>query len=60
MLIGKTHMARDRDGLATLGLDPDVSEAMYLAECGSEPTLRDDGLMPGVADRSNSVQPLPR
>lgn len=52
MLIGKTHMAPDRDGLATLGLDPDAPEAMYLAECGFEPTLRDDGLMPGVADRS--------
>ena len=44
MLIGKTHMAPDRDGLATLGLDPDAPEAMYLAECGFEPTLRDDGL----------------
>lgn len=52
MLVGKTHMAADREGLGITGLDPDAPEAMYLSECGFEPTLRDDGLMPGIADMS--------
>lgn len=46
MLAGKTHHVADRDGLARLGLDPDAPEAMYVADCGFEPTERDDGLHP--------------
>ncbi|MEL7157818.1 MAG: sulfatase-like hydrolase/transferase [Actinomycetota bacterium] len=46
VLIGKTHFAADRDGLARLGLDPDDPEVVYLAQCGFEPTERDDGLHP--------------
>ncbi len=45
-LVGKTHFAPDRDGLARLGLEPDAPEVVYLAQCGFEPTVRDDGLHP--------------
>lgn len=45
-LAGKTHFRTDRRGLARLGLDPDAPENLYLAECGFEPTERDDGLHP--------------
>ena len=46
VLIGKTHMAADTDGLARLGVDP-VSEAgVLVSQCGFEPVERDDGLHP--------------
>ena len=46
VLVGKTHMAADTDGLARLGVDP-VSEAgVLVSQCGFEPVERDDGLHP--------------
>ena len=45
-LVGKTHMAADRQSMEWLGLDPEAPETIYLAECGFEPAERDDGLHP--------------
>ncbi|HEY1797232.1 MAG TPA: alkaline phosphatase family protein [Stellaceae bacterium] len=46
VLVGKTHMAADREGMARLGIDPNSSLGVSLAECGFEPYERDDGLHP--------------
>lgn len=45
-LVGKTHMKRDDEGMARLGLDPDSSRGVLVSECGFEPFERDDGLHP--------------
>ncbi|MDN3522011.1 sulfatase-like hydrolase/transferase [Halomonas ramblicola] len=45
-LVGKTHMKRDDEGMARLGLDPDSSRGVLVSECGFEPYARDDGLHP--------------
>lgn len=46
VLVGKTHMAADWEGIARLGLDPQAQPAIWLAEAGFEPYERDDGLYP--------------
>ena len=43
-LVGKTHMAADRDGMARLGLSPDSVIGARVAECGFDIWDRDDGL----------------
>jgi arylsulfatase A-like enzyme len=45
-LVGKTHMAADRDGMARLGVDPASNVGVLAAQCGFEPMERDDGLHP--------------
>jgi arylsulfatase A-like enzyme len=45
-LVGKTHMAADRVGMARLGLESRSIEGVYASECGFEPYERDDGLWP--------------
>ncbi|HVV94949.1 MAG TPA: alkaline phosphatase family protein [Hyphomicrobiales bacterium] len=50
-LVGKTHMAADRAGMARLGIAPGSIEGVYASECGFEPYVRDDGLHPdGLVD----------
>ena len=49
VLVGKTHMAADREGMARLEIDPDSELGVLVSECGFEPFERDDGLHP---DRS--------
>jgi arylsulfatase A-like enzyme len=46
VLVGKTHMAADSDGLQRLGIDPASARGVHLGECGFEPWERDDGLHP--------------
>lgn len=46
VLVGKTHMAVDAEGLARLGIDRFSELGVFLAECGFEPFERDDGLHP--------------
>jgi len=51
-LVGKTHMAADREGMKRLGIAPGCAEGVFAAECGFEPFERDDGLHPDEsADR---------
>ncbi len=45
-LVGKTHMAPDRDGMKRLGVDPASSLGGLASQCGLEPVERDDGLWP--------------
>ena len=51
VLVGKTHMAADRAGMARLGIDPDSAIGVRVAECGFEPYDRLDGLHPDGAPR---------
>jgi arylsulfatase A-like enzyme len=46
VLVGKTHMAPDLEGLKTLGIAPDSTIGVHVSECGFEPYERDDGLHP--------------
>jgi len=49
VLIGKTHMAADAEGLARLGIAPDSIQGVLASQCGFEPEERDDGLHPSVS-----------
>jgi arylsulfatase A-like enzyme len=51
VLVGKTHMAADVEGMRQLGIDPATSRGVQVAECGFEPFERDDGLNPDPAPR---------
>jgi len=46
VLVGKTHMAPDIEGLKSLGIAPDSIIGVHVSECGFEPYERDDGLHP--------------
>lgn len=46
VLVGKTHMKADAEGMARLGIDPDSVIGVLASECGFEPFERDDGLHP--------------
>ena len=46
VLVGKTHMAPDLEGLKSLGIAPDSIIGVHVSECGFEPYERDDGLHP--------------
>ena len=44
VLIGKTHMRADTQGLRRLGIDPDSIIGVRVSECGFDPHIREDGL----------------
>ena len=44
VLVGKTHMRADHEGMERLGIDPDSIIGVRVAECGFDPYERDDGL----------------
>ena len=44
VLVGKTHMRADREGMERLGIDPSSIIGVRVAECGFDPYERDDGL----------------
>ncbi|PJE28578.1 Arylsulfatase A [Pseudooceanicola antarcticus] len=46
VLVGKTHMTADAEGMAWLGIDPQSEIGVRVSECGFEPFERDDGLHP--------------
>ncbi|WP_119420892.1 alkaline phosphatase family protein [Desertibaculum subflavum] len=46
VLVGKTHMRADTEGILRLGIDPKSVIGVHLAECGFEPYERHDGLHP--------------
>lgn len=56
VLVGKTHMVADVEGMARLGIDPASTIGVELAECGFRPFERDDGLHP-TAMINNRPQP---
>jgi len=46
VLVGKTHMVADTEGMDRLGIAPDSVIGVHVSECGFEPYERDDGLHP--------------
>lgn len=46
VLVGKTHMTADMEGMAWLGIDPASEIGTRASECGFEAFERDDGLHP--------------
>jgi len=51
-LIGKTHMRADIEGMERLGVDPDSIIGVRASECGFDPWVRDDGMVPEGPDGS--------
>lgn len=51
VLVGKTHMQADVEGMRRLGIPLDSAIGVRVAECGFEPFERDDGLNPDPAPR---------
>ncbi|MBN8888934.1 MAG: phosphonate monoester hydrolase [Rhodospirillales bacterium 70-18] len=51
VLVGKTHMRADLEGMQRLGIPPDSRLGVHVAQCGFEPYERDDGLHPDPAPR---------
>ena len=49
VLVGKTHMVADTEGMERLGIAPDSVIGVHVSECGFEPYERDDGLHPDGA-----------
>ena len=54
VLVGKTHMTADEEGMKRLGIDRDSFIGIREAQCGFEPYERDDGLVP-TADPDNQT-----
>lgn len=46
VLVGKSHMVPDKEGMERLGIDPDGAVGTHLSEAGWEPFERDDGVHP--------------
>jgi arylsulfatase A-like enzyme len=46
VLVGKTHMAADTEGMKALGIAADSIIGVHVSQCGFEPYERDDGLHP--------------
>ena len=44
VLVGKTHMTADTEGMERLGVDPKSIIGVRVSECGFDPFERDDGL----------------
>jgi arylsulfatase A-like enzyme len=55
VLVGKTHMVADVEGMKRLGIDQQSIIGVHVAQCGFEPFERDDGLHP-----SSKYDPNPR
>lgn len=50
VLVGKTHMVADKEGMARLGIDPESEIGVHHREAGFEPYERDDGVHPDAVD----------
>ena len=46
VIVGKTHMVPDAEGMEWLGIEPGTEIGVRIAECGFEPWERDDGMHP--------------
>lgn len=51
VLIGKTHMIADVEGMKRLGIDVDSLIGVQNAECGFNPFVRDDGIHPNIGEK---------
>ncbi len=59
VLVGKTHMIADTEGMQRLGVDPKSIIGVRVSECGFDPFDRDDGLH-GVGPDGRYTNPPPR
>ncbi|MDN2566330.1 alkaline phosphatase family protein [Aquibium sp. A9E412] len=59
VLVGKTHMRVDAEGMARLGLAPDTLIGARVAECGFDVWERDDGLWGRGPDGFYDAGPQP-
>ena len=59
VLVGKTHMRADQEGMERLGIDPNSIIGVRVAECGFDPYERDDGLH-GVGPDGRYDRQVPR
>ena len=59
VLVGKTHMRADKEGMERLGIDPNSIIGVRVAECGFDPYERDDGLH-GVGPDGRYDRQVPR
>jgi arylsulfatase A-like enzyme len=59
VLVGKTHMKADAEGMERLGIDPSSIIGVRVAECGFDPYERDDGLH-GVGPDGRYDPQIPR
>jgi arylsulfatase A-like enzyme len=59
VLVGKTHMQPDTEGMERLGIDPQSIIGVRVSECGFDPYERDDGLH-GVGPDGRYDPRLPR
>ena len=57
VLVGKTHMMADREGMERLGIDPDSKIGVHHREAGFEPFERDDGIFPDRMMKMMKGQP---
>ena len=57
VLVGKTHMAADTEGMERLGVDPKSIIGVRVSECGFDPYERDDGLHPRGPDGTLRQRP---
>ncbi len=48
VLVGKTHMVADQEGMKRLGVDPESEIGVHHAQAGFEPYERDDGIHPDL------------
>ncbi|QXT38232.1 sulfatase-like hydrolase/transferase [Gymnodinialimonas ceratoperidinii] len=55
VLVGKTHMVADAEGMAWLGIPPESEIGVRVRECGFEAFERDDGLHPDSAKQNWSA-----
>ena len=58
VLVGKTHMAADAEGIARLGIDPTSTIGVRVSECGFDPYERDDGLHGSGPDGRYDARPV--
>ena len=59
VLIGKTHMQVDAEGMERLGLTPDSIIGARVSECGFDAYIRDDGLWGVGPDGAYDRKPSP-
>jgi len=53
VLVGKTHMIPDQEGMNRLGIDPESPLGMHHSQIGFEPYERDDGIHPDLVLKPN-------
>jgi arylsulfatase A-like enzyme len=59
VLVGKTHMIADREGMAWLGLDPKSEIGARVAQCGFEPMMITSSALAMPQATRGKISPIP-